>query len=105
MHHEKDRYRESEGAEAVTRADIPIRTAEELAKVEDQNTRQDLIAQVIKGALGREGVRQARTVRSADTYEDPSLQIPANRRWTKTDYREMIQIHHEMMQAGTSSLP
>lgn len=55
-------------AEAVTRADIPIRTAEELAKVEDQNIRQDLIAQVIKGALGRGGVRQARTVRSADTF-------------------------------------
>ena len=62
--------------QAVRSADIPVRTAEELAKIEDPEERRRLIDQVIAGNLDREGLiearrqggrRAAKSVRSADT--------------------------------------
>lgn len=61
--------------QAVRSADIPVRTAEELAKIDDLEERRRLINQVIAGNLDRDGViaarkrktRTAATVRSADT--------------------------------------
>ena len=59
--------------EAVRSADIPVRTAEELAKIEDAETRRHYIEQVIDGRLDRGKLIATRergypraTVRSAD---------------------------------------
>jgi ParB family chromosome partitioning protein len=60
--------------QAVRTADIPVRTAEELAKIEDAAERRYFIEQVIAGKLDREQLIAARrqgytqrTVRSADS--------------------------------------
>lgn len=50
--------------DAVRSADIPVRTAEELAKIEDAEERRRLTDQVIAGNLDREGVMAARKRRS-----------------------------------------
>lgn len=63
--------------QAVRNADIPVRTAEELAKIDDIEERRRLINQVIAGNLDRDGViaarkrraRTATTVRSADSSQ------------------------------------
>lgn len=47
-------------AEAVRNADIPVRTAEELAKFEDEALRSQLIQQVIDGKLDRQGLIELR---------------------------------------------
>lgn len=59
--------------EAVRTADIPVRTAEELAKIEDAETRRHYIEQVVAGRLDREKLIAAReqgypraSVRTAD---------------------------------------
>lgn len=62
-------------ADAVRSADIPVRTAEELAKIEDETERRRLTAKVVAGLLDREGLILARAgarertgaVRTADT--------------------------------------
>ena len=47
-------------AEAVRNADIPIRTAEELAKIEDEAERQRLTAKVIAGQMDRNSLIEKR---------------------------------------------
>ena len=75
--------------QAVRNADIPVRTAEELAKIDDIEERRRLINQVIAGNLDRDGViaarkrraKRATTVRSADSSQHA---IPAFARAFRT---------------------
>jgi ParB/RepB/Spo0J family partition protein len=57
--------RYSDVEEAVRTADIPVRTAEELAKIEDATLRTDYIAQVVAGKLNREQLIAALTHKDA----------------------------------------
>ncbi len=87
--------------QAVRSADIPVRTAEELARIDDIEERRRLINQVIAGNLDRDGVIAARkrktraaatTVRSADTQRS----IPAfARAFRALDRQEAAQVPAE----------
>lgn len=68
--------------EAVRSADIPVRTAEELAKIEDPALRHHYLQQVVAGKLNREQLRDAltterspKTVRTADRNTSISAAI------------------------------
>ena len=56
--------------EAVRTADIPVRTAEELAKIEDAEERRHYLQRVLAGKLDREGLIAARR-------QDDSLPVPS----------------------------
>lgn len=58
--------------EAVRTADIPVRTAEELAKIEDPQERRYYIDQVIAGMLDRDGLIAARVHGAARQRGDPA---------------------------------
>jgi ParB family transcriptional regulator, chromosome partitioning protein len=59
--------RHAEVADAVRNADIPVRTAEELTKIEDAEERRRLLDQVLAGNLDREGIIEARRKRTGRT--------------------------------------
>jgi ParB/RepB/Spo0J family partition protein len=96
--------------QAVRSADIPVRTAEELAKIDDIEERRRLINQVIAGNLDRDGViaarkrttRAATTVRSADSNQHA---IPAFARAFRTlDRQSAAQVPVEERQEAVTLL-
>ncbi|MCB9641949.1 MAG: ParB/RepB/Spo0J family partition protein [Myxococcales bacterium] len=60
--------------EAVRTYDIPVRTAEELSRIEDETIRQKLLQDVIDGKLDRKGVMDARDL-LIPTPPDPNLSL------------------------------
>jgi len=95
--------------QAVRTADIPVRTAEELARIDDIEERRRLINQVVAGNLDRDGViaarkRQARAaagVHSADSQQA----IPAfARAFRALDRQTAAQIPSEERQEVASLL-
>lgn len=62
--------------QAVRSADIPVRTAEELAKIDDPEERRQLIDQVIAGNLDRQGLIEARKQRETTTRPVRSADTP-----------------------------
>lgn len=87
-------------AEAVRTANIPIRTAEELAKIEDEAERQRLTAKVIAGQVDRTGLIEKRaqgesgegSVRSADSRSPLST---FNRIYRTLEKHERLQVNPE----------
>lgn len=89
--------------QAVRSADIPVRTAEELAKIDDPEERRRLTDQVIAGNLDRQGLiasrkqkeRAAKSVRSADR---PQAVLPFNRAFRALEKQHAVQIPPEERQ-------
>ncbi len=89
--------------QAVRSADIPVRTAEELAKIDDPEERRRLTDQVIAGNLDRQGLiesrkqkeRSAKPVRSADR---PQAVLPFNRAFRALEKQHAAQIPPEERQ-------
>jgi len=66
------RYEDVE--EAVRTANIPVRTAEELAKIEDTETRQKMLAKVLAGQIDRAGLIEWRKQQLAGPKQAESAQ-------------------------------
>lgn len=86
-------------AEAVRTADIPVRTAEELAKIEDVTLRAHYLKQVVAGKLNRDQLIAALThpevstsVRTADKI------VPAAAAFSRA-YRTLERHHADQVQA------
>jgi ParB family chromosome partitioning protein len=84
-------------AEAVRSADIPVRTAEELAKIESVDDRRYFIAQVLAGKLDRDALIAARqrgnsdeTVRTADVHRSVLEAIRRAQRTLETPRGEHV---------------
>lgn len=86
-------------AEAVRTADIPVRTAEELAKIEDTTLRTHYLAQVIAGKLNRDQLIAALTHKempqSVRTADKP---IPVSMAFNRA-YRTLERQHVDQVQA------
>ncbi len=87
-------------AEAVRTADIPVRTAEELAKIEDVTLRAHYLKQVVAGKLNRDQLIAALThpevstsVRTADKI------VPAAAAFSRA-YRTLERHHADQVQAA-----